>query len=355
MTDCSIKINSTKIGINYRPFIIAELSGNHKKSLERAFKIIKLASNAGVDAIKLQAYTPDDITINHDGKGFIINDKKNLWNKRRLYDLYREGSTPFEWYEKIIKFCKKLNLTCFTSVFSVESLKLLEQLDFPAYKIASFENNHYPLIEAVSKTKKPIIVSTGMTNLLDLLEIKKIIKKSHTNFAFLKCTSSYPSDISESNLSTITFLQKKLNCVVGLSDHTPGITAAITSIAFGSSLIEKHITLDNNDGAIDSKFSLTPREFKNLVIEINNAWKSIGKISLKPTISEKKSIKFKRSIYAIDNIKKGEIFTDNNIKVIRPGYGLHPKYFKKLIGKKSINNIKYGNPISIKNIDDKNK
>ena len=340
-----MKILNNKISIYNPPFIIAEISGNHKGSLKRAFKIIKKAKEIGVSAVKLQTFDLDEMTINSKNKNFIINDKTSPWYKKNLYQLYKVAQTPKKWHQEIFKYCKKIGIICFSSVFDLKSLSFLESLKVPAYKIASFENNHFPLIEKVAETNKPVIISTGMTKINEIKEIVKIFKsKRNNNFALLKCTSSYPTDPVESNILAIKTLINKFNCEVGLSDHTKGIGAAVASVAVGASIIEKHIVLKKNDGSVDEDFSLDPLEFKNLVKEANNAWLALGKKNLVPTKNEKKTSVLRRSVYVVKDLKKGDVLSHENIKVIRPGYGLHPKYFNKLIGKKLRKTVKKGTP-----------
>lgn len=319
-----------------KPFIIAEMSANHNQSLTSALRIIDHTYKTGAQAIKIQTFLPEKMTLNIKKKDFQINNKDSLWNKKYLYDLYSEAHTPFEWHTPIFEKAKKLDLFCFSSVFDEESLLFLESIRAPAYKIASFENNHFPLIEKVAKTKKPIIISTGLSNLKDIKELIKILQKSnHNNYCLLKCTSNYPANNKDCNLLTIPSMIKEFNCPVGLSDHTLGSVAASTSIALGARIIEKHIKLNDNQKGLDNKFSLNPKEFKYFVKNINLAWISLGSNKLKITESEKKSLIFKRSIYITKNIKKGELFSNNNISIIRPGYGLHPKFYNNIIGKKA--------------------
>ena len=340
-----MKILNNKISIYKPPFIIAELSGNHKGSLKRALKIIKKAKEIGASAVKLQTFDLNEMTINSKNKSFIINDKTSPWYKKNLYQLYKIAQTPKKWHKEIFKYSKKIGIICFSSVFDLKSLSFLESLKVPAYKIASFENNHFPLIEKVAETNKPVIISTGMTKINEIKEIVKIFKsKRNNNFALLKCTSSYPTDPVESNILAIKTLINKFNCEVGLSDHTKGIGAAVASVAVGASIIEKHIVLKKNDGSVDEDFSLDPLEFKNLVKEANNAWLALGKKNLVPTKNEKKTSVLRRSVYVVKDLKKGDVLSHENIKVIRPGYGLHPKYFNKLIGKKLRKTVKKGTP-----------
>ena len=339
-------IKNKKINIKNKPFIIAEISGNHKGSLKRALQIIKKAHTAGVSAIKLQTFDLDEMTIDSKNRDFIVNDKKSLWYKKKLYDLYKIAQTPKKWHYPIFNLCKQLNLICFSSVFDLNSLSFLEKLNCPAYKIASFENNHHPLIKKVAETKKPVIISTGMAKVDEIEEIIKIFKRcKNKNFALLKCTSAYPSDPQESNLLGIKKLKKEFKCEVGLSDHTKGIGVAVGSVALGATIIEKHIVLKKGDGSIDEKFSLDPNEFKNLVYESNNAWSSLGNDYLGPSKNETKSLIFRRSIYVIKNVKKGETVSPKNIKIIRPSLGLKPKFYNQVLGKKFRKNISSGTPL----------
>lgn len=343
-----IKIAKRSIGKNYKPFIIAEISGNHKGSLDRALKIIKEAKKVGASAVKLQTFDLDEMTLNSKKIFFKINDRSSPWNGSNLYDLYSKAITPKKWHQKIFNFAKKNKIICFSSVFDLNSLKYLEKINCPAYKIASFENNHYPLIESVAKTGKPVIVSTGMAKLKDIKDLVKIFKKAkNKNFAFLKCTSSYPADPSSSNLRSIELLRKKFKCEIGLSDHTKGIGAAVASVAFGATIIEKHFVLKEGDGSIDKDFSLAPKEFGLLVKETNAAWKALGVNKIVIDKAELQNSKLKRSIFVIKKIKKGEKITYENIKVIRPGYGLHPKYFKKILGKTAKKMIPDGTPFKL--------
>tara|TARA_A100001011_G_scaffold398515_2_gene503235 strand:- start:17739 stop:18782 length:1044 start_codon:yes stop_codon:yes gene_type:complete len=341
-------IKNTKISINSRPFIIAEISGNHKGSLRRALKIIKQAHKAGVSAIKLQTFDLDEMTLDSERSGFVINDANSLWYKKKLYDLYKIAQTPKSWHYDIFRLCKKLNLICFSSVFDLKSLNFLKKLKCPAFKIASFENNHLPLIESVAATGKPVIISTGMAKINEIDQVVKIFKKNkNKNFALLKCTSTYPSDPKETNLLGIKKLKNRYKCEVGLSDHTIGIGASVASISLGATIIEKHIVLKKRDGSVDGEFSLDPSEFKKLVNETNNAWLALGKNKIQPSEKEKKSLIFRRSIYVVENVKKGEILSEKNLKVIRPGNGLHPKHYNKIIGKKFKRNISKGTPLNI--------
>ena len=328
-----MKIKNIKIGINQPPIIIAEMSGNHNKSLQNAINIVEQAKLCGVKFLKLQTYTHDTITLNSKKKDFLINDKKSIWYGKNLYKLYKQAHTPWEWHHPIFQKAKELGIICFSSPFDLSAVDFLEDLKVPAYKIASFEITDFPLIKRVAKTNKPIILSTGMASKKEIIEAIKLIKKSgKSEFALLKCTSSYPADPKDINLKTIIDMRKKFKCEVGISDHTLGIGVSIASIAFQSTIIEKHFTLKRKDGGVDSKFSIEPHEMKQLVIESKSAWESIGSIKYGFKPSEKMSIKYRKSIYIFKDMKKNEEFTHKNIKVIRPGLGMHSKYFNQIIG-----------------------
>lgn len=342
----SLKIDNINIGTKYPPFIIAEMSGNHNKSLSKAFEIVQAAAKAGANAIKLQTYTPDTITIDCNNDNFII-DKKNIWSGEKLYDLYQKAYTPWEWHKPIMEEAKKNGLICFSTPFDETAVEFLEQLNVPAYKIASFENNDLPLIEKVAKTGKPIIISTGMASLQELEEIYKTVSKiGNNNLILLKCTSSYPSLSSESNLLTIPDLKKKFACEIGISDHTLGVGVSVAAIALGATVIEKHFTIDRSEGGVDSSFSLEPKELKSLVVGANQAWESLGKVTYGPTNSEMDSIKYRRSLFIVQDMKKDDLFTEINVKSIRPGQGLSPKYINNIIGKKISKNTNKGTPLT---------
>ena len=334
---------------NSRPFIVAELSGNHNKSLNRALKIVEKAAEAGADAIKIQTYKADTITMNIKNKNFFIKDKKNLWKGNYLFDLYSKASTPWSWIESIYKKAKEKNILCFSSVFDLTSVDFLEKLGNPIYKISSFEIVDIPLIKRVAKTGKPVIISTGMAKLSEIKEAVNTLKLFKCKkFILLKCTSSYPASPKDSNINTIPKLQKLFSCPVGISDHTLGRGVSIASISMGAKVIEKHITLNKDDGAVDSKFSLEPNEFKMLVEDSKVAFESLGKIKFGPSKNEKNNFKSRKSIYVSKDIKAGERINKDNILVIRPGYGLHPRYYDKILNKKVKLNIKKGTPTSWK-------
>ena len=303
-----IEIANHKIGIDKKPFIIAEMSGNHNQSLDKALSIVEAAAQTGAQALKLQTYTADTLTLDLSEGEFFIKDEKSLWTGKSLYNLYQEAFTPWEWHKPIVEKSKDLGLICISTPFDETAVDYLEDLNIPAYKIASFENTHIPLIKKVASTKKPIIISTGMASLSELAETVQTIRDAGSNkFILLKCTSTYPATPENTNVLTIPHMRNLFNCEVGLSDHTMGIGASVAAVAFGASVIEKHFTLSRADGGVDSAFSLEPPEMKSLVIETERAWQSLGAIFYGPTESEKKSLQFRRSLYISKDILSGEI------------------------------------------------
>jgi len=342
----SIIIDNKRIGKSSKPFIIAEMSGNHNQSLKRALEIVEAASKSGVHAMKLQTYTADTITLDVDEGEFFINDKNSLWKGKSLYDLYELAHTPWEWHKPIIDRANELGMICFSTPFDETAVDFLEDLNVPMYKIASFENTHIPLIKKVASTGKPIIVSTGMASIAELHETVQTIRDAGCeDFVLLKCTSTYPSTPKNSNILTIPHMRKLFNCEIGLSDHTLGVGAAVAAVAHGATVIEKHFTLSRKDGAVDSAFSLEPDEMKLLVIETRQAWQSLGKVTYGPTESEKESLVFRRSLYISRNMKKGELLTKKNLRIVRPGLGLAPKYYEVLIGRAINKDLKKGTPL----------
>lgn len=339
----NISIDGFIIGPEHRPFIIAEMSGNHNQSLERAFEIVDAAVDAGAHAIKLQTYTPDTITV----KGaYTINDDKSLWNGKELFDLYKEAYTPWEWHKPIFDYARRKGIIPFSSPFDESAVDFLESLDVPVYKIASFENTDWTLLRKVAATGKPVIMSTGVTNLSDIDESVRVLRSyGCKDIILLKCTSTYPSTPENSNLLTIPNMRDVFNCHVGLSDHTMGIGVAVASIALGARVIEKHFTLRRADGGVDSAFSLEPEEFKNLVIETENAFLGLGRVQFGIQEAEKKSINFKRSLYVVKDIEAGEVITKDNVQSKRPGFGIHTKHYETVLGKKVRNKIKMGSPL----------
>jgi pseudaminic acid synthase len=346
-------MKNINIGLQHKPFIIAEMSGNHNQSLERALKIVEAAALAGVDAIKLQTYTADTMTIRSDRSEFRINNKDSLWYGRTLYDLYEEAHTPWDWHKPLMDRAKELGIIFFSTPFDETAVDFLENLDVPLYKIASFENTDIQLIKKIAQTKKPIVISTGMAKVSDLELIVNTLREfSCENFVLLKCTSAYPAEPLAANINTIPHLREMFSCEVGLSDHTLGIGVAVASVALGATVIEKHFTLSRAEGGVDSDFSLEPHEMKALVDETKRAWQSLGKVHYGVSESEKDSLQFKRSIYFVENLNAGEEITLKNIRCIRPGYGLEPKHYFNLIGKKVKKEILRGEPVDWKILQD---
>ena len=331
----TIDIGKWKIGEKYAPFIVAEMSGNHNQSLDRAIKIIEAAAQAGAHAIKLQTYTADTLTLNSNKEDFQINDPQSLWAGKTLHELYKEAYTPWEWHEPLIRRCKELEIFCFSTPFDETAVDFLEELNMPMYKIASFELTHIPLLKKIARTKKPIVMSTGMATEQEIAEAITAIKSENNNkIIILKCTSTYPASPENTNISTIPDMRERFQVPVGLSDHTMGIGVAVASVAYGAVLIEKHFTLRRSDAGVDSAFSMEPQELKQLRIETERAWLAKGKIFYGPTEKEKKSLAFRRSIYFSKNLPAGTILTEDCIRIVRPGYGLAPKEFSKLLGRK---------------------
>lgn len=344
-----MKISNFEIGPNHKPFIIAEMSGNHNQSLDRAKEIVKAAAEAGAHAVKLQTYTADTMTINHKGGLFDITDKNSLWYGRNLYELYEEAHTPWEWHKPLFEYAKELGIICFSTPFDETAVDFLETLNVPCYKIASFENTDHPLLKKVAQTGKPVIMSTGIADVSEIQESVQVLKENGCRqIVLLKCTSTYPSSPQNTNLVTIPELQKMFpDCMIGLSDHTMGIGASIASVALGARVIEKHFTLRRADGGVDSTFSMEPAEMNALVVESERAFLALGKVQLTIQNVEEKSKIFKRSIYVVKDVKEGEVFTKENIRVIRPGDGLVPKHYSNVVGKKAKLNISRGTPLSL--------
>jgi N-acetylneuraminate synthase len=345
------RIQDKKIGSNNPPFIVAEMSGNHNQSLERALQIVQAAAATGAHAVKLQTYTADTITLDTDSADFFISDSNSLWKGSRLYDLYKKAYTPWEWHKPIMDKCKELGLICFSTPFDETAVDFLESLNVPCYKIASFEVVHLPLIKKIAQTGKPIIMSTGMASIAELDDAVKTARNNGCkDLILLKCTSSYPAEPSQSNILTIPHMQKLFDCQVGLSDHTLGIGVAVASVALGATFIEKHFTLARADGGVDSEFSLEPEEMRNLVIETKRAWQALGEVCYKPSGSEEKSMQFRRSLYVAQDMKSGDVFTQENLRIVRPGFGLSPKYYEEFLGKKVSRDLKKGTPVKWESI-----
>jgi pseudaminic acid synthase len=341
-----IKIANISIGINCPPFIIAEMSGNHNQSLKRALEIVEAAAKTGVQALKLQTYTADTMTLDIKTEDFIL-DKKSLWKGRSLYELYEQAHTPWEWHQPIFQRCQELGIICFSTPFDDTAVDFLEGLNISVYKIASFESTDLPLIRKVASTGKPMIISTGMATVAELDEAVLTAKENGCkDIILLKCTSTYPAVPENTNILTIPHMRELFDCEVGLSDHTMGIGAAVAAVAHGATLIEKHFTLRRADGGVDSAFSMEPDEMKSLVIETERAWQALGKVVYGGTEAEEKSKGFRRSLYIAEDMKADDVLNKKNLRIIRPGYGLPPKYYETLIGKKVNQDVKKGTPIS---------
>jgi pseudaminic acid synthase len=340
-----IEINGRKIGNEFPPYIIAEMSANHNGDINNAYKIIDKVKLSGADAVKLQTYHPDIITMDMSTPEFMING--GLWGGQSLHSLYKSAFMPWEWHKPLFEYAKKNDITIFSSPFDNTAVDLLEDLDTPAYKIASFEVIDVPLIKYVAQTKKPMIISTGMADHDEIYEAVEAARESGCKeLALLHCVSSYPAPSSDYNLRTLPDIQQKFQTVIGLSDHTINNITALSSIALGASIIEKHVTLDRTNGGPDDSFSLEPEELNSLCIEAKIAWESLGKINYETKLSEKENLKFRKSLYVVKDLEAGEKLSINNIRAIRPGYGLHPRYYDQLIGSKVVKKVSKGTPIS---------
>jgi N-acetylneuraminate synthase len=334
-------------GQEQRPFVIAEMSGNHNQSLETALKIVDAAADAGADAIKLQTYSEDTMTLDIEDQDFQITDPKSLWAGQSLYSLYEKAKTPWDWHKPIMDQAKSRGMLCFSSPFDETAIDFLETLDVPAYKIASFECIDLPLINKAAATGKPLIISTGMATVGEIADAVDAARTAGCkDLVLLKCTSTYPASPENTNLRTIPQLRALFGCEVGLSDHTSGIGAAVAAVAFGASVIEKHFTLDRADGGVDSAFSLEPHELEALVRESRTAWLALGQAKIGPTEAEKGSRLRRRSIYVAEDMQAGDEFTTTNLRRIRPGHGLPPKFYPELLGRKAARAIKKGTPMS---------
>ena len=330
----AVSLSSQLLNRSTPPFVIAEMSGNHNHSLERALAIVDAAAASGAHALKIQTYTPDTMTIDLNEREFHISDPKSLWAGRSLYDLYGEAYTPWDWHRPIFDRARERGMIAFSTPFDDTAVDFLESLDVPCYKIASFENTDLPLIRRVAATGKPVIISTGMASIAELDETVRAVRDAGgTELVLLKCTSTYPTTPENSNLLTIPHLRELFGCEVGISDHTMGVGVSVASVALGASVIEKHFTLSRSDGGVDSAFSLEPHEMSALVAESERAWQALGHVAYGPTAAETKSLQYRRSLYVVKDLKKGDLLTRENVRAIRPGLGLSLKHLDQVLGR----------------------
>jgi pseudaminic acid synthase len=341
-----ITISGRKTGTGYSPFIIAEMSGNHNQSLERALEIVEAVAKTGVHALKIQTYTPDTMTLDLDEREFHISDPKSLWAGNSLYKLYGEAYTPWEWHKPIFERARELDIIAFSTPFDDTAVDLLESLKVPCYKIASFENTDLPLIRRVAATGKPMIISTGMASIAELDDTVTAARGAGCkDLILLKCTSTYPATADNTNILTIPHMRELFGCEVGLSDHTMGVGVSVASVALGATVIEKHFTLNRADGGVDSVFSMEPAEMTQLVLETERAWQALGNVSYGATEAEKKSIMFRRSLYVVQDLKAGDVLSKQNVRAIRPGLGLPTKYLEVVLGKVISLDVKRGSAL----------
>jgi pseudaminic acid synthase len=341
------KIAGRRIGHDAPPFIVAEMSGNHNQSLERAKAIIDAAAAAGAHGLKLQTYTADTMTIDRSDGDFVISDPQSLWKGRTLHSLYQEAHTPWEWHAPLFEHARRLGLIPFSTPFDETAVDFLETLGAPCYKIASFENTDVPLIRRVAKTGKPMIISTGMATAAEIDEAVRTARSAGCeNLILLKCTSTYPSSPLNSNINTIPNMRETFRCQVGLSDHSMGTGVAVGAVALGATVVEKHFTLRRADGGVDSTFSLEPDELKALVIETERAWQALGQVQYGPVEAEKKSMIFRRSLYITEDLEPGTVLTPENLRAIRPGYGLAPRHLEAILGLRVGQSVKRGTAMS---------
>lgn len=343
----AFKVSGRAVGRDSRPLVVAEMSANHNQSLERALLIVEAAAASGADGLKIQTYTADSMTLNIADGAFRVADAKSLWFGRTLYDLYTEAHTPWEWHQPIFQRARELGMIPFSTPFDESAVDFLEALEVPCYKIASFENTDLPLIRRVAATGKPVFISSGMATAEELEEAIGAARAAGCrDLVLLKCTSTYPASPVDSNIMTIADMRERFDCEVGLSDHSMGVGVAVAAVALGASVVEKHFTLSRSDGGVDSAFSLEPAELKLLVEETGRAWESLGSVTYGPTASEAKSRAFRRSLYVVRDIDAGEVLTQENIRAIRPGFGLSPKFLDQVLGRKAAVRIARGTALA---------
>jgi N-acetylneuraminate synthase len=348
----AMEIGGVPIGLDHRPFIIAEMSGNHDGSLDRALKIVDIAADAGAQALKLQTYTADTLTLDVDRPEFTIHNDGSLWKGRNLHSLYQEAYTPWEWHEPIMRYAADRGLVCFSSAFDPTSVEFLESLNVPAYKIASFECVDIPLIRTVASTGKPLIISTGIATLEEIDDAVAAARGAGcTDLVLLKCTSSYPASPDDAHLNNIPALRERFGCEVGLSDHTMGTAVSVASVALGATVIEKHVTLSRGDGGVDAAFSLEPDELAELCEATDIARRSLGGVQFGPTASEAGAVTRRRSLYITTDLKAGDVLTPENLRSVRPGLGLAPKHWDAVIGRALTHDAPRGTPLSWELLD----
>lgn len=343
MPESAISLAGRRVGASDPPLVIAEMSGNHNQSLDRALAIVDAAAKAGAHALKIQTYTADTMTLDLEEGEFFITDPNSLWQGKSLYKLYQEAHTPWEWHKPIFDRARELGMVAFSTPFDETAVDFLESLDVPCYKIASFENTDLPLIRRVAATGKPLIISTGMATVSELDETVRAAREAGcSDLVLLKCTSTYPASSENTNILTIPHMRELFGCEVGLSDHTMGVGVAVASVALGATVIEKHFTLRRADGGVDSTFSLEPAEMAQLVVATERAWQALGQVTYGPTEAEKKSLQFRRSLYVVQDLKDGDVLTQENVRAIRPGLGLPTKHLEQVLGKTVKQDVKRG-------------
>jgi pseudaminic acid synthase len=343
----SIRIAERLVGREHRPLIVAEMSGNHNRSLERALEIVDAAAASGADGLKIQTYTADTMTLDLDEREFHIDDPGSLWAGSSLYTLYQQANTPWEWHGPIFERARALGLIPFSTPFDASAVEYLESLNVPCYKIASFENTDLPLIRRVAATGKPLLISTGMATVAELDEAVRAAREAGCiDLILLKCTSTYPASAENTNLLTIPHLRELFGCEVGVSDHTMGVGVSVASVALGASVVEKHFTLDRSDGGVDSAFSMEPAEMAQLVTEATRAWQGLGRVSYGPTAAEAQSLQFRRSLYVVRDLKVGDVLTRENVRAIRPGLGIAPKFIDQILGRRAAVDVARGTPLA---------
>lgn len=343
----SFEIAGRPVGQDHPPFVIAEMSGNHNHSLERALAIVDAAAASGAHALKIQTYTADTMTLPLTQGEFFVSDPANLWTGRSLHDLYSEGHTPWNWHPQIFDRCRQHGMIGFSTPFDASAVEFLETLDAPCYKISSFENTDLPLVRRVAATGKPLIISTGMATAAELDETVRAARASGArDIVLLKCTSTYPATPDNTHVRTIPHMRELFGCEIGLSDHTMGVGASVAAVALGATVLEKHFTLARADGGVDSSFSLEPQEFRTLVEETERAWRSLGSVQYGPTAAEQKSLRYRRSLYVVQDMAAGDPFTSQTVRAIRPGLGLPPKYLEIVLQHKAARPLKMGTAVA---------